>query len=151
MQNQVSTYFLSGLIGLIIGVGVASYSVNNNVQGMMRTMGMGKASEMMNSSSGMMNGQAGAIEDMSMGQMQETLAGKSGDDFDKEFIANMIVHHEGAVEMAQKAKQGAKRSEIKKMAEDVITAQSKEMEMMRGWYKDWYEVEVEDEHELHHK
>lgn len=149
-QNLPFMYLFAGLVGLVIGVGVASYSVNNNMQGMMRTMGMGKASEMMNSSSGMMGGSE-AIEDMSMSQMMDTLSSKTGDDFDKEFIANMLVHHEGAVDMAQKAKESAKRSEVKDMAQDVIDAQSKEIEMMRGWYRDWYGKEVEDEHELHHK
>lgn len=152
MQNNVTqSNIIYGIVGLFLGVLLASFSVNTNNQGMMRMMGLGKASQMMNSTSGMMGSQSGAIEDMSMGQMEQSLADKSGDDFDKEFIANMIAHHEGAVNMAKKANESAKRSEIKELSQEVTSAQTKEIEMMRGWYKDWYGKEVEDEHELHHQ
>ena len=40
-------------------------------------------------------------EHMNMNQMTESLKDKQGDEFDKAFIAEMIVHHQGAVDMAQ--------------------------------------------------
>ncbi len=73
----------------------------------------------------------------SMNEMMNSLMGKSGDDFDKAFIVSMIEHHQGAIDMANEAKKNALHDEIKKMADEIITAQSKEIEMMRQWQKDW--------------
>lgn len=73
-----------------------------------------------------------------MASMTGDLEGKTGDEFDRAFIEGMIVHHEGAVEMAEQALQNALRPEIKTMAEDIIEVQTREIEMMRKWLKDWY-------------
>lgn len=70
---------------------------------------------------------------MSMNGMQSQLQGKTGDDFDKNFIDMMIAHHQGAIQMAGLAKQNAKHDEVKKMAGDIISAQSKEIDMMKEW------------------
>lgn len=61
----------------------------------------------------------------------------SGVMYDRNFIANMIAHHEGAVEMAKLALDQAKHEEIKTMANDIITAQTKEIDMMKQWQSDW--------------
>ncbi len=74
---------------------------------------------------------------MSMDDMTAVLNGKTGDDFDKEFITGMIAHHEGAVAMAQQAKQNAKHDEIKKMADDIVSAQTKEISQMQAWQQQW--------------
>ena len=75
-----------------------------------------------------------------------SLDSKSGDDFDKAFITQMIEHHQGAILMAGQAKQKAKHDEIKKMADDIIATQSTEINQMKGWYKNWYgeELKIED-------
>lgn len=74
---------------------------------------------------------------MSMDDMMAELEGKTGDDFDKAFIEMMIPHHEGAIEMARAAQRSAKHQEIKDMAEDIISAQQSEIDMMRGWQQAW--------------
>lgn len=74
---------------------------------------------------------------MSMDDMMVELEGKTGDDFDKAFIEMMIPHHEGAIEMARAAQQSAKHQEIKNMADDIISAQQSEIDMMRGWQRSW--------------
>lgn len=73
-----------------------------------------------------------------MDAMMAGLAGKSGDDFDRAFLAEMIVHHEGAVEMAEAARLHARHPEIKQMAEAIISAQTTEIDQMRAWGRDWY-------------
>lgn len=73
-----------------------------------------------------------------MASMTTELEGKTGEAFDRAFIEGMIVHHEGAVEMAEQALEKALRPEIKEMAKDIIEAQTREIEMMRKWLKDWY-------------
>lgn len=71
--------------------------------------------------------------DMTMDGMVESLAGKSGEAFDQAFIAAMIPHHEGAVEMAKLALENAEHPELKRLAAEIIEAQNREIEMMKGW------------------
>ncbi len=73
----------------------------------------------------------------SMRDMVESLSNKKGDDFDRAFIEGMIIHHEGAVEMAEQAKKKAKHDEIKKLADEIITAQTREIRMMKDWKNSW--------------
>lgn len=75
--------------------------------------------------------------DMTMSQMTEALANKRGDEFDKAFLAHMIEHHEGAVEMARLSANNAKHEEIKKLSENIILTQNKEIADMRLWQSQW--------------
>jgi len=74
--------------------------------------------------------------DMSM--MSSSLKGLKGDEFDKKFISEMITHHEGAVDMAELALTNAKHQEVKTMAQNIISAQTKEIDEMQTWQKDWH-------------
>ena len=59
-------------------------------------------------------------------------------EFDREFITQMIPHHEMAVMMAQMLQAGTERIEMKQLADQVITSQSREIQMMRSWLESWY-------------
>ncbi|MFB2971507.1 DUF305 domain-containing protein [Aerosakkonema sp. BLCC-F183] len=59
-------------------------------------------------------------------------------DYDLRFIDGMILHHQGAVEMAKEAQQKSTRPQIKKLAEDIIKDQNKEIDRMKQWRKAWY-------------
>ncbi len=61
---------------------------------------------------------------------------------DKHFIEQMIPHHEGAVLMAQLALQKSKRTEIKTLATAIIEGQTKEIQDMNVWYKNWFGEDV---------
>ncbi|OGI79132.1 hypothetical protein A3F19_00325 [Candidatus Nomurabacteria bacterium RIFCSPHIGHO2_12_FULL_37_29] len=58
--------------------------------------------------------------------------------FDKEFIEQMIPHHQMAVVMGQMLLYSTSRSEMKQLAENIISAQTKEINQMREWYNAWY-------------
>lgn len=73
-----------------------------------------------------------------MSDMMTGLDGKTGDDFDKAFISEMIVHHEGAVDMAEAALKQAQHEEIRQMAAEIISAQTQEIQQMKDWQKSWY-------------
>ena len=60
-----------------------------------------------------------------------------GEDYDRMFIANMIEHHRGAVDMAELALNNAKHQELKDMAKNIISAQTKEINDMESWQKTW--------------
>jgi len=72
-----------------------------------------------------------------MQNMMSDLGTKQGDDFDKAFLSEMIVHHEGAVDMAKQAQKQAKHQEIIDLSQKIIDAQNSEIEMMKSWQKNW--------------
>lgn len=58
-------------------------------------------------------------------------------DFDLEFIRQMIPHHEGAVLMAKAAVKDSERPELRAMAESIIKSQESEIARMRDWEAAW--------------
>lgn len=66
------------------------------------------------------------------------LANVAPADFDREFLEQMIPHHEMAIMMAQMLQSSTERSEMKVLADNIISSQSREIEMMRNWLKSWY-------------
>lgn len=117
MQTKSLLY---GLIGFIFGgllVSIAATTLNKPDQ---HTSSMGTS-----------------MTSMSMDDMTADLKNKTGDDFDKAFIASMIAHHEGAVEMAKLSAKNAKHDEIKTLSTNIISAQEKEISEMEQWQMDW--------------
>ena len=73
----------------------------------------------------------------SMSAMQTQFEGYKGTEYDKVFLAGMITHHEGAVQMAQIALTSAKHQKIKDMANNIISDQNKEITQMQAWQTAW--------------
>lgn len=119
---------LYGVIGLLVGVlltvFVATISVNTNNQSMMRIMGMNTNSTMNDSS-------------MSMDDMTNELKNKTGEEFDKAFLVQMIIHHQGAIDMANLVLQKSTRPELRNLANEIIAAQTKEINQMKAWQQQW--------------
>ena len=89
-----------------------------------------EANESMGMGRGMMRGGM-------MGDQNDMESLKNANDFDKAFIEEMIPHHQMAVMMANMLAQGTKREEMKTLAQNIIEAQTKEINDMRMWYKTW--------------
>lgn len=109
----------------------AQTSEINNMTSWQKDWGYPASSgEMMmdHSSMGMMDTNAG---------MMQSLNGKSGEDFDKAFLEQMIMHHQSAINMAAPGKTNAKHQEVKDLTAAIITAQTKEIKQMKQWQKDW--------------
>lgn len=151
MQKNTSILLAVGM--LIIGLAIGSmldgkgdrdsrYGYGNDQGGKAGQMMKGDGSQM--NSHMMPNGEmmSNGTESMSMADMMHSmnaeLQGKTGDTFDQAFLSEMIIHHEGAVEMAQLALTNAKHQEIKDLAKAIIAAQNKEIADMKGWMKAWY-------------
>jgi uncharacterized protein (DUF305 family) len=72
--------------------------------------------------------------------MQQTKAGMApmsgmSMPIDQSFLEGMIAHHEMAVMMGQDALKKANKPELKKFAQSVINAQSKEIKQFKAWLK----------------
>jgi uncharacterized protein (DUF305 family) len=75
---------------------------------------------------------------MMMGGMTDIPELTSAKPFDKEFIEQMIPHHQMAIMMTSMMLQGTQREEMRELAQDIIDAQSKEIVQMQSWYDEWY-------------
>lgn len=80
---------------------------------------------------------AGAHMDQAMGSMTDALIGASSAEFDQAFLSQMILHHEGALEMAALGLERASHEEIRLMSQDIISTQSKEIDAMKEWQSSW--------------
>lgn len=63
--------------------------------------------------------------------------------FEIEFMQGMIDHHAMAVEMAEICVRKAVHEELRRLCENIIAAQSAEIEQMQSWLSDWYGVSYE--------
>jgi uncharacterized protein (DUF305 family) len=54
---------------------------------------------------------------------------------DKDFLAGMIPHHQGAIDMAEVVLKHGSDPKARKLAQDIITAQKKEIADMQEWLK----------------
>ncbi len=126
-MNQKS--ILIAVAALIVGVlasgTVAAYAVNGDHQNIKNLYAM-HGSKTNPSTMG-----------TSMHDAASGLAGKTGEAFDKAFLSDMIEHHQGAIDMANLALTNAKHQEVKDLATNIITSQSKELTQMKSWQSEW--------------
>ncbi|MDP3988900.1 MAG: DUF305 domain-containing protein [bacterium] len=120
MENTKNNVLVIGLLTLILGLTIGYFvgTIRPTYQQMP-----------ISTSSGMHGAMSGMMMDLS---------GKTGDALDLAFLDGMIVHHEGAVEMAQALLKETKRPELIKLGNDIITAQTGEIKMMGEWRKAWF-------------
>lgn len=78
-----------------------------------------------------------ASVDIPKSEIETTFESYTGDDYDRYYMANMIAHHQGAVDMAKLALVHAKHPELKTMANEIITTQTEEIDQMLSWQRDW--------------
>ncbi len=95
-------------------------------------------SEVPNSNSSMGRGMGMMMNGGMMGNETDIKTLENAKPFDKEFIEQMIPHHQMAVMMAQMLSRSTNRPEMKQLAENIISAQTKEINQMREWYRAWY-------------
>lgn len=66
----------------------------------------------------------------------------TGDAFDQEFMIQMRVHHQNALEMARLVPERATHAELKTLGENIIRTQTAEIQQFETWLKSWYNVDV---------
>jgi uncharacterized protein (DUF305 family) len=70
------------------------------------------------------------MHDMDLGPADAT--------YDLRFIDAMIMHHEGAIVMAEAALENSERAEIRQLATEIIAEQEREIAQMQEWRQAWY-------------
>jgi uncharacterized protein (DUF305 family) len=121
---NMNTMLLIIVITLIVG-GAGGFILAKQTQPKEETCDMG----------GMQN--MSQMDHSMMGMMNE-LEDKSGKKLDKAFLEEMIVHHEGAVDMANLVLEKSDNKELKDFANNIIEAQSKEINQMEKWLDEWF-------------
>lgn len=57
---------------------------------------------------------------------------------DQEFLEMMIPHHQEAVDSSKVLLAKTQNADLKKFLEGVVDVQTKEIEQMKAWYKEWF-------------
>jgi len=72
-----------------------------------------------------------------MNSQASTESLSAASDFDKAFLEEMIPHHQMAVMMANMLDIATSRPEMKKLASDITSAQTKEINDIESWQQQW--------------
>ncbi|MFQ4143681.1 DUF305 domain-containing protein [Chlorogloeopsis sp. ULAP02] len=64
---------------------------------------------------------------------------KNAPDFDREFISQMIPHHQMAVMMSRMVVNSGTHPELRNLAQSIIKTQTAEIAQMQQWYQAWYQ------------
>jgi uncharacterized protein (DUF305 family) len=66
-------------------------------------------------------------------KMHQAMSKPMTGDVDRDFVNGMIPHHQGAIDMARVELKYGKDPKLKKLAQDVVAAQQKEIKFMNAW------------------
>jgi uncharacterized protein (DUF305 family) len=139
-QKEIVIGFLALVIGGLFGYGFGGKNIStdslysHNKQTEENSSGLHKMSD----GSMMQNSGTGNMQGMMHRQVSS----------EQEFLVHMIPHHQEAVDTAKEViARGGTTPEIKKLAEDIVVAQEKEIAQMKEWYKNWYGEEFKDNSE----
>jgi uncharacterized protein (DUF305 family) len=68
----------------------------------------------------------------------------AGDAFDQAFLMQMTMHHAMGVMMTQPVAANASHAELRDLGARMVADQTREIEQMRAWLRDWYGVDLPD-------
>jgi uncharacterized protein (DUF305 family) len=72
-----------------------------------------------------------AANEAVMGKMMADMAAAPTGDIDRDFVAMMVPHHQGAIDMAQIILRYGKNEQLKRLAQEIIVTQQQEIAAMR--------------------
>ena len=68
-----------------------------------------------------------------MKKMDQSMTAPPSGDADRDFVAMMIPHHQGAIDMAKVELQYGHDPALRRLARSIVGAQEKEIALMRKW------------------
>lgn len=83
--------------------------------------------------SGKSTSPSNAAYEQANAKMHKDMAVPLTGDADVDFLAGMIPHHQGAIDMAAIVLKHGKDPKVKKLAQDIVAAQKREIAMMQAW------------------
>jgi uncharacterized protein (DUF305 family) len=119
--SEMKKFSMYSLMALMVSGAIASLAITNSVNATEHNSMQAPTTPSVNSPSNRMDMMA---------------------EVDRVFIEMMIPHHQGANEMAEMALQRAESPEVRELAQSIIDEQTREIEQMRTWYRQWYGMEV---------
>lgn len=131
METKSNTIII-GLLALLIGL-AGGYMLRGNTNpsdSMSTEMGEHMYEDDMVSDDGAMM--------HAMDEMMRDFRGKTGEAYEKAFLEGMIVHHLGAISMAEGLLKQTNRPELVELANNIIQAQTDEVDMMKEWLATWF-------------
>jgi uncharacterized protein (DUF305 family) len=138
MENKNQTIII-GLLALIVGLILGYFFAGNT---MMSDRGFFSNDVMHEEMEEHMYGDDLIDEDgammHAMDEMMFGFRGKTGEAYEEAFLRGMIVHHIGAINMAEDLLKQTDRSELVELANNIIKTQSEEVDMMKGWLATWF-------------
>ncbi len=146
MKNQ-SIIIIAGLAVLIIGAVAYSFNTKATDYSMSMHKGMHAQDDVPAGMHRMPDGSLMSNNPTTSNSNIESSMGMMGDmdhammmvKSEREFLEGMIPHHQEAVDTAKEViARGGSTPEIKKLAEDIVVAQEKEIALMKDWYQSWY-------------
>jgi uncharacterized protein (DUF305 family) len=78
------------------------------------------------------------MDESMMGMDMDMKSLETAKPFDREFIDQMIAHHQGAIRMARVELRDGEDQEAKDLATAIVDAQVAEIEQMNRWREEWY-------------
>lgn len=136
MENKNSAVIiglLAVIVGLIIGYFFGTAAMPRGFFGgtaMYQEMGEHMYEDELIESDGAMQH---AMDEMMLG-----FRGLEGEAYEEMFLRGMIVHHLGAIAMAEELLEQTDRPELTQLANNIIESQTAEVAQMREWLKEWY-------------
>ncbi|WP_227243055.1 CopM family metallochaperone [Paraburkholderia caribensis] len=112
---------VTGYLGLTTGMAFAQQGAS--MSGM----------DMSSSSAAGSPGSTSAFKAADQKMMEQMQAPSYTGDTDKDFVAHMIPHHQGAINMAEVELKYGKDPEMKKLAKNIVKAQNEEIALMQWW------------------
>jgi uncharacterized protein (DUF305 family) len=139
MKNPLRLGLLALAAALVLasrsnsGGGSQGSESGDDMQGMNQSNSGGQHKE----TSGMAGMDHGSMDHSSV-SMASGMLMENGKYSDERFIDAMVPRHQGAIAMAQVAREKSKNPRVKELAENIMSAQQTEIEQMKQWHEQWY-------------